>query len=61
MLVVASEVDEHIQKNYPYIRSVNSKVSYQYKNKNDIEIAKSNGYRDGKNVVGQKSIGKEFD
>ena len=60
MLVVPSEVEEHIEKNYPYIRSVSSKVSYQYRNKNDIEIAKSNGYRDGKNIVGQKKIGSDF-
>ena len=60
MLVVPSEVDEHIQKYYPYIRSIRSKVSYQYRNKDNIEIAKSNGYRDGKNIIGQKSIGDKF-
>ena len=60
MLVVPSEVEEHIEKNYPYLRTVTSKVSYQYRNKNDIEVAKSNGYRDGKNIVGQKKIGSDF-
>ncbi len=60
MLVVPSEVDEHIQKNYPYIKNIRSKVSYRYRNKDDIEIAKSNGYRDGKNLVGRKKSGSDF-
>ena len=59
MLVVPSEVDEHIQKNYPCLRTVRATVTYQYRNQNDIEIAKSNGYRDGKNLVGQKKIGSD--
>ena len=60
MLVVPSEVEEHIEKNYPYIRAVRSKVSYQYRNKNDIVIANSNGYRDGKNFLRQRQIENSY-
>lgn len=56
MLVVPAEVDEYIQKTYPFTQTVKTKVSYQYRNKNDIDIAKANGYHDGKNLVGQRLI-----
>ena len=56
MLIVPSEVDAHINLKYPNLRSVKTKISYQYFNKYDIDIAKANGYHDGKNVVGQRQI-----
>lgn len=56
ILVVPSSVDDYIQTTYPCTRVVKSKISYRYRNKNDIEIAKANGYHDGKNVVGQKKL-----
>ena len=56
MLVVPSDVDEHIKQKYPDIRSVKTKVTYQYRNKNSIDIAKANGYNDGKNLVRQRQI-----
>lgn len=56
MLVVPADVDEYIQKTYPFTQTVKTKVSYQYRNKNDIDIAKANGYHDGKNLVGQRLI-----
>ena len=56
ILLVPSSVDDYIQTTYPCTRVVKSKISYRYRNKNDIEIAKANGYHDGKNVVGQKKL-----
>lgn len=56
MLVVPSEVDEHIQKNYPYIKNIRSKLTYQFRDKSNIEIANSNGYRDGKNILAQRRL-----
>ena len=56
MLVVPSEVDEHIKQKYPDIRSVKTKVTYQYRNKNSIDIAKANGYNDGKKITGKRLI-----
>ena len=56
ILLVPSSVDDYIKTTYPNTRVVKSKISYRYRNKNDIEIAKANGYHDGKNVVGQKKL-----
>lgn len=56
MLVVPSAVDEYIQRTYLFTQTVKTKVSYRYRNKNDIDIAKTNGYNDGKNLVGQRLI-----
>ena len=56
MLVTPSDVDAHIEKNYPYIKNIRSKLTYQFRDKNDIEIANSNGYRDGKNILAQRRL-----
>ena len=56
ILLVPSSVDSYIQTTYPNTRVVKSKISYRYRNKNDIEIAKANGYHDGKYLVGQKKL-----
>ena len=56
MLVVPSEVDKHIEGKYPEVRTRRSRLTCHYTNKSDIEIAKANGYHDGKSVVGQKKL-----
>ena len=56
ILTVPSSVDEYVKESYPNTRTVKSKISFRYRNKNDVEIAKANGYNDGKNVVGQKKL-----
>ena len=60
LLSVPSDVDEHIKRHYPNLRSVTTRVSYQYRNKDDIDIAKANGYQDGKNIAGQRKIAGDF-
>ena len=56
ILLVPSSVDDYIKTTYPNTRVVKSKISYRYRNKNDIEIAKANGYHDGKYLVAQKKL-----
>ena len=56
MLVVPSDVDKHIEAKYPDTRTRRSHFTYHYTNKSDIEVAKANGYHDGKSVVGQKKL-----
>ena len=60
LLSVPSDVDEHIKRHYPNLRSVTTRVSCQYRNKDDIDIAKANGYQDGKNIAGQRKIAGDF-
>ena len=56
MLVVPSDVDKHIEAKYPEVRTRRSRFTYHYTNKSDIEVAKANGYHDGKSVIGQKKL-----
>ena len=56
MLVVPSEVDKHIEAKYHEVCTRRSRFTYHYTNKSDIEVAKANGYHDGKSVIGQKKL-----
>ena len=58
MLVVPEEVDEHIRKNYPNLRSEKISFKFRYSDKNLIENVTKQGYSDGKNFVGQRKIGE---